>query len=126
MLTTALTILCLLTQLSMAERSKFEEETLVNVAGRTKNGGGVSSRWAGQPGENELIVVTILVAAETAMKLPPIRSQEELKIALTKLGSLRSDQVCQLLPLLPPTLLPPCLPIPLLCLAAQPTHLHLG
>ena len=119
MLTTALTILCLVIQLSMAERSKFEEETLVNVAGRTKNGGGVLSRWAGQPGENELIVVTILVAAETAMKLPPIRSQEELKIALTKLGSLRSDQV-------PPfTLLFSHFPyFPPLC-TALPCNLHI-
>lgn len=80
-------------ELSMSERSKFQEETLVNVAGRTKNGSGVQGRWAGQPGQNELIVVTILVAAESDMKLPPINSQEELRIALTRLGSLRSDEV---------------------------------
>ena len=28
------------------------------------------------------------------LKLPPIRSQEELQTALTRLGSLRPDQVC--------------------------------
>jgi len=47
----------------MAERRKFEEETLVNVSGRTKNRG-ATGRWAAQPGQNELIVVTILVAAQ--------------------------------------------------------------
>ena len=77
----------------MAERRKFEEETLVNVSGRTRNRGGLTGRWAAQPGQNELIVVTILVAAQGGMKLPPIRSQEELRTALTRLGSLRSDQV---------------------------------
>ncbi len=50
-------------QVSMAERRKFEEETLVNVSGRTKNRG-ATGRWAAQPGQNELIVVTILVAAQ--------------------------------------------------------------
>ena len=78
-------------QLSMSERSKFQQETLVNVAGRTKNRSG---SWAGSPGQNELIVVTILLAAETGIKLPPIQSAEELRTALTRLGSLRSDQVC--------------------------------
>lgn len=76
----------------MAERSKFEQETLVNVAGRTKRGGGLG-RWDSEPGQNELIVVTILVAAESGMKLPPIRSREELQTALGRLGALRSDQV---------------------------------
>lgn len=79
-------------QLSMAERSKFEEETLVNVAGRTKRGSG-AGRWGAEPGQNELIVVTILVAAEAGMKLPPINSREELRTALGRLGALRSDQV---------------------------------
>ncbi len=76
----------------MAERRKFEEETLVNVSGRTRNRG-ATGRWTAQPGQNELIVVTILVAAQGGMKLPPIRSQEELRTALTRLGSLRADQV---------------------------------
>ena len=47
----------------MAERRKFEQETLVNVSGRTRNSGS-TGRWAAQPGQNELIVVTILVAAQ--------------------------------------------------------------
>ena len=53
-------------QVSMAERRKFEEETLVNVSGRTRNRG-ATGRWAAQPGQNELIVVTILVAAQVGM-----------------------------------------------------------
>ena len=84
----------MLPQLSMVERSKFEEETLVNVSGRTKNRSDVNGRWTAQPGQNELIVVTILLAADTVLKLPPIKSQEELRIALTRLGSLRTEQAC--------------------------------
>ena len=53
-------------QVSMAERRKFEEETLVNVSGRTRNRG-ATGRWAAQPGQNELIVVTILVAAQVGI-----------------------------------------------------------
>ena len=82
----------MLLQLSMVERSKFEEETLVNVSGRTKNSGNVTGRWTAQPGQNELIVVTILLAANACLYLPAIRSQEELRIALTRLGSFRTEQ----------------------------------
>lgn len=77
----------------MAERGKFQAETLVNVAGRTKNAGGGSGQWGAQPGQNELIVVTILVAAEAGVKMPPINSREELRTALSRLGALRADQV---------------------------------
>lgn len=42
---------------------------------------------------NELIVVTILVAAEGDLKIPKITSREELNTALNRLGGVREDQV---------------------------------
>ena len=39
------------------------------------------------------MVVTLVVAAEANVKLPKVRSRDELKQALNKLGALRSDQV---------------------------------
>lgn len=44
-------------------------------------------------GPKELIVVTILVAAEGGFKLPKITSRSELKAVLGKLGSLRKEDV---------------------------------
>ena len=56
--------------------------------------------WAARPrrsplggGPQELIVVTILVAAEGAFRLPKITSRGELKAALAKLGSIPEDDV---------------------------------
>ena len=43
---------------------------------------------------SELIVVTLVVAAEGGVKVPKITSREELTQALNKLGALRSEQVC--------------------------------
>lgn len=45
---------------------------------------------------SELIVVTIIVAAEGGVKVPKISSREELTKALNKLGALRSEQVTSL------------------------------
>lgn len=42
---------------------------------------------------SELIVVTVIVAAEGGVKVPKITSREELTKALNKLGALRSEQV---------------------------------
>lgn len=42
---------------------------------------------------SELIVVTLVVAAEGGAKVPKVSSREELKTALNKLGALRSEQV---------------------------------
>ncbi len=44
-------------------------------------------------GMSELIVVTVIVAAEGGVKVPKITSREDLTKALNKLGALRSDQV---------------------------------
>ena len=42
---------------------------------------------------SELIVVTVIVAAEGGVKVPKVSSREDLTKALNKLGALRSEQV---------------------------------
>lgn len=76
-------------QISIAERSRFSAETLVNVGGRIR-------RQAVQPALDEpasYIVVTLLIgsADDRAMINPDIHTTEELKIALQTLGGMTSD-----------------------------------
>lgn len=81
-------------KLSLEERGKFQKETLVNVAGRSARG--VLSPRGGSSLSSpvsELIVVTLLVAAEGRMKLPRVTSRTELKEALTTLGGVRAKDV---------------------------------
>lgn len=73
----------------MEERGKFKEETLVNVSGRSRR----SSMKSRSSGMSELIVVTLVVAAEGGSKIPKVSDREELKSALNKLGALRSEQI---------------------------------
>lgn len=76
-------------QLSIEERGKFNEETLVNISGIRKRSTG-SQR--SEVFSNEYIVITIVVAAEGEHKLPVINSNRDLKEALKKLGSIPSHQ----------------------------------
>ncbi|XP_010674876.2 uncharacterized protein LOC104890957 isoform X1 [Beta vulgaris subsp. vulgaris] len=76
-------------QLSIEERGKFDEETLVNV-NSIKRQSTRSSRATGY--SNEYIVITILVAAEGVNKLPTINGSMDLKEALQKLGSIPSSK----------------------------------
>jgi uncharacterized membrane protein len=75
----------------MEERGKFEAETLVNVNARKKASAPAPSAPAGDGMTNEFIVVTILVAADAPLKLPPVTNAEELKTALKRLGAVRLD-----------------------------------
>ncbi|KAJ3697772.1 hypothetical protein LUZ61_001477 [Rhynchospora tenuis] len=77
-------------QLSIEERGKFDEETLVNV-NNIKRHKSLSQR--SNNFSNEYIVITILVAAEGVHKLPVINSSSDLKIALQKLGSIPSSKL---------------------------------
>ncbi|KAI4372584.1 hypothetical protein MLD38_010797 [Melastoma candidum] len=77
-------------QLSIEERGKFDEETLVNVNNIRKLSPG-SQRSSGF--SNEYIVITILVAAEGVHKLPTINGSGDLKEALQKLGSIPSSKI---------------------------------
>lgn len=76
-------------QLSIEERGKFDEETLVNV-NNIKKQSTRSTRATGY--SNEYIVITILVAAEGVHKLPTINGSIDLKEALQKLGSIPSSK----------------------------------
>ncbi|BDA41463.1 hypothetical protein COCOBI_02-2430 [Coccomyxa sp. Obi] len=78
-------------EMSVEERSKFKEETLVNVGGRTRRQR--YSRGAGGDGVPEYIVVTILVAANGKLDLPKVTNQDQLVKALNKLAAIREDQV---------------------------------
>ncbi|KAJ1697356.1 hypothetical protein LUZ63_005868 [Rhynchospora breviuscula] len=77
-------------QLSIEERGKFDEETLVNV-NNIKRHKSISQR--SNNFRNEYIVITILAAAEGVHKLPVINSSSDLKIALQKLGSIPSSKL---------------------------------
>ncbi|KAF8733823.1 hypothetical protein HU200_014673 [Digitaria exilis] len=77
-------------QLSIEERGKFDEETLVNVNSIKRNKAG-SQRSSGFT--NEYIVITILVAAEGVYKLPVINSSNDLKTALQNLGGIPSSKI---------------------------------
>ncbi|ONI04781.1 hypothetical protein PRUPE_6G339400 [Prunus persica] len=77
-------------QLSIEERGKFDEETLVNV-NNIKRQSSSSQRANGF--RNEYIVITILVAAEGVHKLPAINGSGDLKEALQKLGSIPSNKI---------------------------------
>ncbi|KAF8392423.1 hypothetical protein HHK36_022765 [Tetracentron sinense] len=74
-------------QLSIEERGKFDEETLVNVNNLRKQS---TTSQRANSFRNEYIVITILVAAEGVHKLPGINSSADLKEALQKLGSIPS------------------------------------
>eukprot|EP00854_Cymbomonas_tetramitiformis_P024119 gene24119-29274_t len=93
--------------LSMEERGKFREETLVNVDSRRRQSDALARDDAAGP--NEFIVVTLLAAVDGAMRLPKARyafcfpykcsrfmnvyGSEELRSVLTRLGGVRVDQV---------------------------------
>ncbi|ONK59670.1 uncharacterized protein A4U43_C08F9100 [Asparagus officinalis] len=76
-------------KLSIEERGKFDEETLVNVNNIKKQR---TSSQRSKSFSNEYIVITILVAAEGVHKLPVINSSADLKEALQKLGSMPSNK----------------------------------
>lgn len=76
-------------QLSIEERGKFDEETLVNV-NNIRRKSSTSQRASGF--SNEYIVVTILVAAEGVYKLPTINGSGDLKEALQKIASIPSSR----------------------------------
>lgn len=77
-------------QLSIEERGKFDEETLVNV-NNIKRQSAKSMRSTGF--SNEYIVITVLVAAEGVHKLPAINGSLDLKEALHKLASIPSSKI---------------------------------
>ncbi|EYU37050.1 hypothetical protein MIMGU_mgv11b021960mg, partial [Erythranthe guttata] len=86
-------------QLSLEERSKFDEETLVNF-NNAKSGSSCTLRSSGF--SNEYIVVTILVRVIGKLKLPRINNIKDLKEVLEKLGSLPLRKIAAVEVLLAP------------------------
>ena len=89
-------------QLSLAERSKFTEETLTNVNSQLRQAADRSLVAAGNSGElvtaenqgpSEYIVVTILTGVEGKMQLPAVKSSDDLRQALRQIGGVSSEQL---------------------------------
>jgi uncharacterized membrane protein len=90
-------------RLLLSERSKFSGETLSNVNNQLRQ---AETRKAIAPGETngalvdrgpaEYIVVTLLVGTEGKLDLPAINSQNDLRMALQKLGGVSSDRLLAL------------------------------
>lgn len=84
-------------QLAIAERSKFTEETLSNVnnqrisATTDEKGEIVNQDTSKDPGE--YIVVTLVVGALGQINLPKIESSQDLRQAISGLGSIGSEQL---------------------------------
>lgn len=76
--------------LSIEERGKFDEETLVNVNSIRRKS---TSSQRANGFSNEYIVITILVAAEGVHKLPSINGSGDLNEALQKLASIPSSKI---------------------------------
>lgn len=79
-------------KLSLEERGKFQKETRVNVGGIKKQES-LGRAGGDRLGSRELIVVTLLVAADGRVRLPKVTSAGDLKNALTTLGSLPAEDI---------------------------------
>ncbi len=91
-------------QFSLAERSKFTEETLSNynnqlrqagssniLPGLQENGALVASDLNSAPGE--FIVVTVIVGTQSKLQLPSVKNSEDLRQALRQIGGVSSEQL---------------------------------
>lgn len=83
-------------QMTLAERSKFSEETISNVNNQLRQ----AAVKAELPGEGalpespgEYIVATILVATQGKLALPDVNSAADLRRALSQIGAIGSDQL---------------------------------
>ncbi|XP_022683564.1 COP9 signalosome complex subunit 3 isoform X3 [Setaria italica] len=77
-------------KISVEERSKFDEETLYNLEGIKKK-----KSYSRKPDgfRNEYIVLTILVAADGALKFPQVRNYADLEAVVEKLNSIPARQI---------------------------------
>ncbi|WP_299405109.1 DUF1517 domain-containing protein [Acaryochloris sp. IP29b_bin.148] len=84
--------------LALTERSKFQAETLSNVKQQIQEANRALTKTEDTltqaPGE--YIVVTLVVAAQGKLKLPDIKSDQDLRQALNQVGSVSSDQLLAL------------------------------
>ncbi|KAH9613472.1 hypothetical protein KSS87_004681 [Heliosperma pusillum] len=75
----------LFNRLSVEERGKFDEETLVNVNNIKKQ---IKRRPKATGTSNEFIVITILAVVKGVVEIPTSKGSVELKKVLQKLGSI--------------------------------------
>jgi len=77
-------------KISIDERSKFDEETLYNLEGIK-----IKKSYSRKPDgfRNEYIVLTILVAADGALKFPEVRNYADLEAAVETLNSIPARQI---------------------------------
>jgi uncharacterized membrane protein len=89
-------------RLSLAERSKFSEETLSNVNNQLKaalNKEALPSADIDNPtqliseGPGEYLIVTLLAATLGKMEIPEINSADDLRQALRRIGGIAGDQL---------------------------------
>eukprot|EP00747_Dinoflagellata_sp_TGD_P017526 gnl/TRDRNA2_/TRDRNA2_125874_c0_seq2.p1 gnl/TRDRNA2_/TRDRNA2_125874_c0~~gnl/TRDRNA2_/TRDRNA2_125874_c0_seq2.p1 ORF type:complete len:346 (-),score=57.56 gnl/TRDRNA2_/TRDRNA2_125874_c0_seq2:61-1098(-) len=81
---------------SLQERSKYDEETLSNVEGRTRDKTGLQTPPAASGLDskpNQYIVVTILLAYDGQVKLPQVDTLEDAKKVLQFLGRTQAFRV---------------------------------
>ncbi len=90
-------------RLTMAERSKFNEETLSNINGQVKKptltgaaqGGTLTPQSPAEllamNADSEYVVVTLLVATTAKLQLPKINGENDMKQALQQIGSLAAS-----------------------------------
>jgi uncharacterized membrane protein len=90
-------------RLTMAERSKFSEETLSNINGQVKQptlsgadqGGTLTPQSPAEllamNADAEYVVVTLLVATTAKLQLPKINGENDMKQALQQIGSLAAS-----------------------------------
>lgn len=90
-------------RLALAERSKFSSETLSNVDNLLKHAeaqqalrsaNGELATLDKDPGE--YIVVTVLVATQGKLQLPAVNNSQDLRQAISQLGSVSSDNLLAL------------------------------
>lgn len=83
-------------RLSLAERSKFTEETVSNVNSQLKQAEVKAALPGDQPDQSdpgEYILATLVVAAQGKLDLPVVRSSQDLRRALSQVGAVSSDRL---------------------------------
>ncbi len=87
-------------RLALSERSKFTAETVSNVNNQLKQAsvkanlqstGELTSEMAGESGE--YIIATVLVGAQGKLNLPDVNDSQDLRRALSQIGSIPSEQL---------------------------------
>ncbi|WP_416673301.1 DUF1517 domain-containing protein [Egbenema bharatensis] len=85
-------------RLTLAERSKFSEETLSNVnnllqEAEKRKALAASGELAMPENPSEYIVVTLLVATQGKLELPDVKDSQDLRKAISQLGAVSSDRL---------------------------------